>query len=259
MSAITWGMLPKNQEDPETIEEAIDRKIGEHNANAEAHLAEGQSLQSHKAAEIIDHLIHSVQLDNLARNLFNKIVIASSFQSLDGFSLLSAETEFGLSGAWINTSTALNNLAYLATNSVEGLNINWSKNPILDCALKFNLGTNHDIYFGLGDETLSDSGPFCGFKINNGVLSAAVWDYEGNNEVSEVIPGITLTDFNNYHIEFKHGIGVNFYINDELVAELSYTISNPNLGRHFLLELYNRTEGQHLEAFIKPFSYSEDN
>jgi hypothetical protein len=259
MPATTWGMLPKNQEDPETIEEAIARIVGEHNEDNEAHLAEGQSLQSHKAAEIIDHLIHSVKLNNLERNLFNKTIIASSFQSLDGFDVVSAETQFSLAGLWINTSTALDNLAYCASNETEGLNIDWEKNPVLDLALSFRLGTNHDIFFGLGDHILTSDGPFCGFKIINGTLSACVWDEDGANDEEEEISGITLTDFNKYHIEFISGEGAKFYINDELKAELNYTEINPSLGRHFYLVMYNRTAGQHLEAIIKPFSYSENN
>ena len=61
----TWGILPKNQANNEEIEAAIDRMIVEHNDNEEAHLGPGQSLASHKAAAIIDHLVNSVISDKI--------------------------------------------------------------------------------------------------------------------------------------------------------------------------------------------------
>jgi parallel beta-helix repeat protein len=65
MAVPTWGMLAKSQTDPETIEEAIARLVQEHNENEEAHLGPGQSLYSHKASEIIDHLVNSVLAEKL--------------------------------------------------------------------------------------------------------------------------------------------------------------------------------------------------
>lgn len=65
MSEPTWGMLAKNQEDNETIEQAIDRLIEAHLADSNAHLEEGESLQSHRASEIIDHLATSIVEDKI--------------------------------------------------------------------------------------------------------------------------------------------------------------------------------------------------
>ena len=66
MAAVIWGLLAKSQTDSEKIEEAIARLILEHNDDEEAHLGAGQSLQSHKASEIIDHLIGSIISDKIA-------------------------------------------------------------------------------------------------------------------------------------------------------------------------------------------------
>ena len=60
MALPIWENLPKNQGSNEKIEEAIAAAIAAHNANEAAHLAEGQSLQSHRASEVIDHLVKSV-------------------------------------------------------------------------------------------------------------------------------------------------------------------------------------------------------
>ena len=65
MPTETWGMLAKSAVDDETIEEAIARLILAHNEDETAHLDTGQSLQSHKAAAIIDHLALSIIEDKL--------------------------------------------------------------------------------------------------------------------------------------------------------------------------------------------------
>ena len=95
MSATNWGMLSKSQEDPETIEEAIARLITAHNADEESHLDTGQSLQSHKASAIIDHLALSIVEDKIGDGEIslqkllsvNRFVI-SCFESIDGWDVV---------------------------------------------------------------------------------------------------------------------------------------------------------------------------
>lgn len=67
MALPVWGQLPKSQIDPERIEEAIERIVKEHEDDPEAHLGTNQSLQSHKASEVIDHLARSIIADKIAR------------------------------------------------------------------------------------------------------------------------------------------------------------------------------------------------
>jgi hypothetical protein len=63
MSIENWGLLTKSQTDPETIEEAINRIVGEHEAEPTAHLGEGESLEAHRTNDIIDHLAGSIPFD----------------------------------------------------------------------------------------------------------------------------------------------------------------------------------------------------
>jgi len=92
MAEPVWGMLQKAQDDSETIEQAIARLIAEHNTNEEAHLGVGQSLQSHKASEIIDHLAQSVVADKVKdgeittpKLLDTRFIVRSYFESLDAW------------------------------------------------------------------------------------------------------------------------------------------------------------------------------
>lgn len=60
-----WLNLSKDALDPTTIGEEIAAQIVDHNDDADAHLGDGQALESHRAAEIIDHLAESVVNDKI--------------------------------------------------------------------------------------------------------------------------------------------------------------------------------------------------
>lgn len=55
-----WFNLPKAQDDPETIEEAIQRIVAEHNSAPEAHTGLGEALDVHRKNGILDHPAQSV-------------------------------------------------------------------------------------------------------------------------------------------------------------------------------------------------------
>lgn len=61
----TWEMIPKSQDDNSLITDAIADAIDDHNNDVDAHLGPNQAMQSHRAAEIIDHLAESVVNDKL--------------------------------------------------------------------------------------------------------------------------------------------------------------------------------------------------
>lgn len=61
----TWGLMAKSQIDNEKVEEAIDRIVQQHDDDPTSHLADGQSLTSHRASEIIDHRARSVVNDKI--------------------------------------------------------------------------------------------------------------------------------------------------------------------------------------------------
>jgi hypothetical protein len=64
-TTVVWGNLYKSQISAEKIEEAILRMIQDHEDDPDAHLEEGESLYSHKASEIIDHIIQSIVSDKI--------------------------------------------------------------------------------------------------------------------------------------------------------------------------------------------------
>lgn len=91
MTDPVWGLLPKSQTDAETIEQAIARLIAEHESDSGAHTGSGESLETHKSQEIVDHPAGSILVD---KETFTEVVTRYAFESIDNWS-------FGDTG-WVN-------------------------------------------------------------------------------------------------------------------------------------------------------------
>jgi len=86
MSVEIWGQLDKSQDDSEKIEAAIARLIAEHEADPDSHLGTGESLEAHRASEIIDHRAGSVLSD---KTTMTEHEIYDSFTSIDAWDVVS--------------------------------------------------------------------------------------------------------------------------------------------------------------------------
>ncbi len=84
MADPVWGQLPKAQDDPQTIDEAIASAIAAHEADPEAHLGMGESLETHRSNDILDHPLGSVLVD---KSTLTEIVFNEGFANLDGWNV----------------------------------------------------------------------------------------------------------------------------------------------------------------------------
>lgn len=73
MANLVWGDLAKSQVDPQLITEAISEAIANHEADPTAHLGDGESLEQHKANEVLDHPQQSVVMDKQAYSFYDEI------------------------------------------------------------------------------------------------------------------------------------------------------------------------------------------
>lgn len=78
-----WGTLNRAVNDPTLIDEAIGEAVAAHNDDPDAHLGPTQALQSHRAAEIIDHLAESVVNDKIKSNARTYIAIVDNTSDAD--------------------------------------------------------------------------------------------------------------------------------------------------------------------------------
>lgn len=82
MTNPVWGQLEKALDDNETIEEAIARLISEHENDSSAHANSGESLETHKTQDVMDHPQSSVVPDKLDYRDFN---FNFNYQDIAGF------------------------------------------------------------------------------------------------------------------------------------------------------------------------------
>lgn len=259
MALPVWGLLEKSQVDSEKIEPAINRLIGEHNDNEESHLEAGQSLQSHKAAEIIDHLASSIVADKIKdfnveqqKISQNKREIKTSFESLDGWeSYGDGGVDMWLGTMRVRTSSVLNSYHHIYVPS-EYFPIEFGINsPVFETVLVFSYSTSQVSYFGTGvpDEM------FMGFKVLNATLYAC--RVVGAVEFLIQIPDVNITVRHSYRCSLKSGEFIKFYVDGVLKAEATSNL--PDEWSPTIFEFYIKTTTNAIRDFIVAVArYFED-
>lgn len=242
----TWGLLEKSQVDPEKIEEAIARLILVHNEDETAHLGAGQSLQSHKASEIIDHVVDSIIADKIKdREVpitkledFSWERHSLSIESLDGWIKSASGVAIAVGDLTLATGPVANTeeLAY----AQGGVVAKWSKKIIAQYVFRLISTTNQIAYIVTGTVVEAFVKDQCiGFKIVNGILYAS-WKYYYSGSVYESnveISGIDFTDFHIYRVEFIPGVSIKWYIDDVLKYTTTDELPDPTYDGEGMFDL----------------------
>lgn len=216
MSVEVWGLLSKSQDDSETIEEAIDRIVGEHNADPSAHLGSGQSIEVHRTQTDVDHPAGSIAVDKFANAKF----ITTSFESLDGWSSYTTGTGAignNLGNARLSSGATSNSYAEINVTPDGWIGFNMQKAFMWRATLRYSDTDNFTSYFGAGyliDE--SDFNGF-GFRWTGGNLVAWIGDFTNLETIA--IPNINPYLAHTYEIRYYPSpLLVEFYLDGELVA-----------------------------------------
>jgi len=238
MTLPTWGMLEKSQTDDQTIDEAVAVAITAHLADAAAHVGAGQSLQSHAAAEIIDHLASSIVADKikvgqLVLNHFNNTRFLSQIPLVDidysgcnpssfAYPLYAEISTSGSDTGW--------NEAIIGGDQRYGFIGAASKNPVFRFRLVPFRTTDMEVYFGIGD-FLGDGA--LGFKMTGGALKAVWWD-DDPAEHLVAIADIDISAPHNYSVEVVNGESIKWLVDGVVVYSLAWpadiTIVGGNKG-----------------------------
>jgi len=83
MTQLNWGNLAKDLNNPQTIAEATAAAITVHNDDPDAHIGPTRALESHRAAEIIDHRAESIVNDKIRPNARTYIAIVDNNSPAD--------------------------------------------------------------------------------------------------------------------------------------------------------------------------------
>lgn len=208
-------MLPKSQENPETIEQAITRIVSEHNEDSQAHLVPGASLQEHKDSQTIDHLAGSVLADKMpSRQLW----FDYNLFSLDGWEGSSSGYLPIAPGIEVSISPGAVSNFYFYAIMYDAVNwFDWAKNPYFEALASLNAGSGkyRELTWGgaIGDNVL-------GFKTDNGVLTA-ICIINGTDH-SETISGAITTGVKNYRAYVDPPTGnINYEIDGVIVKQIT--------------------------------------
>ncbi len=222
MAAEVWANLPKSQDDPETIEEAISRIIAEHNEDPTAHTGDGEAIDVHRKNDVVDHPEGSVLADKFTND---DIVFQPLFENVTPYTKSAAGVTSGLGGIRLDTGVTSNTVRYLsASGQFAHTYCRDNKRQTFQASVSISNTSNVTAYFGLGAWGLSSWPPGFGFKIQNGNLyaSAVRWVDEDAVESTVLITGYTLTAKHFYRVQVTPAEGLAYYyVDSELVATIA--------------------------------------
>jgi len=217
MAESVWGLLAKSQEDPETIEEAIVRLIAEHEADAGAHTGAGESLETHKAQEIVDHPVGSVVAD---KESTSETIIKCFFESLDGWSTVGTAVLDELLGVKLTIEWGVVNVSRIeGIITYAGNFLAYAKNMLFQTTFWAEETENTIIFAGLGNYASVSNVEGFGFLIIDGIVKG-VWG-DGASPTFTADLEIDVTDSHVYRAQYNAlEQSVKFYIDGVLKATI---------------------------------------
>jgi len=205
-----WGLLPKSQVDSQTIDEAISSAIDSHEADADAHLGADESLQSHKAEAIIDHVAGSVLADKLSMTEYQAKTIFEAWDKWDTTGAFFNNIWPGVS-LWSDYSPS--NPAQLdSKDSAIPDYIDYTKNILFQCTAKVTETVNKVGYFGYGFMDSGDVVSGFGFKIINNSLYGYS-DASGSLE-TVALTGVDISNTHVYRAQWDQDINICYFFVD---------------------------------------------
>ena len=164
-----WGLLGKSAIDNETIEEAVNRLILAHNNDETAHLATGQSLELHKASDVIDHLAGSVVADKATMSEIN---LYTDFGSLTPWAPFGVYDNSAFPGVVLGSNYPnVNGTRLVSGGTLGDYFVNLAKNSLMEWSIYIADSNYATIFLGVSNVNFPVSGDRAvGFKLVNGQL-----------------------------------------------------------------------------------------
>ena len=226
-----WAGLERATNDPTTIDQAIAEGMAAHNADPEAHLGDGESLQSHRAAEIIDHLAESVVNDKIRRTARRYVAIVDPNSDTDFDTLASAiEYARGVGGGDIYLTRGTH---FLSADIPTPPTIGLYGDGVGETTLKSNNTTARSIAL------YTDSFPSSGYML---------FDDSANGQSTFVFDAVS-----NPGIDLVVGMYLRLYATEEHVIEI--TAYNPTTRVATLASPMSDIDGEAEAEFYAGFAF----
>lgn len=235
----TWGMLPKAQDNPQTIDEAIAAAFAAHEADTNAHIEEGESLYEHKHSEIIDHLAFSVVRDKI--NFDRYSVDTPTTGLLPAFNTGGYSDEgFDLRVIYPNDSGTFESGFYCTMGTLLGYFPVMKQSPVWQTSLFAE--TWNDVEFRIG---MWRTGPErgVGFLFLEGDCYV-FWQGADGVEDTEFIASLSNEDQYTLNMRYDYPTEtMRYYINGALVHTQEVTFDEFNIPFYRCLYTYNGVYG----------------
>lgn len=255
----TWGDLPKNQTDDQLITEAIAEAIAVHEADPEAHMGVGESIDMHRKNDIIDHPASSIVSDKFSRKMV-------SFS--DNF------TDLSLWGALGNVSNSIFPTLEINPYYGGGLTAKVYAIPTIPTepmnfsgSMTFSfwgyfepMFSNTTMWASIGFESgLISSGRGMGFIVKNGKLYVTEYWTTGHEQLVDL--GTTYLEGNHFFVMYFSLVDecIYFYVDGTLVASITpYNLAHVSeSGISFGANIAN-TAGCEALMRIQDFNWTKD-
>ena len=255
--------MAKSQEDNETIEQAIDRIVAEHEHEPTAHTGENESLAAHRENEVLDHLAGSVVADKLSGR---EIVFGGNFQN-ESVLTTAGQVNVSMPITTVNGDWELGNASYLRFfGPTLVTQFRLVQNTILrSCMALYNYNDNGFAQFGftngttLQDSTVKKTGIY--MSLENGVLKGRIYYTTGGTTVDEVVTLMTYGWDEEYHIfEIRISADENmvYFVLDNVVLGEIATAGMPStaIGPQITFRAYSPNENDQNNLEILNYFYS---
>ena len=215
-----WGSLPKAQDDPMTIDDAIAAAIAAHDADSSAHLGTGASLANHKSNDVLDHPVGSVLGDKKTQQ---EIFLQTQFENLAAFGTHGSPTQNFPGFRLIPTGTAFSNRKEVFMDGESsGFILDFSKDFLLQFSFQADTYSAGHFFAQLGYASGVDSKNGVGLSIVNGVATFFVTDDGGGSPATLSWP--SYTDVTQYVVRVQNVASdgkIYCYVNGELLGTLT--------------------------------------
>lgn len=230
---IVWGLLPKAQDDPQTITEAIASAIAAHEADPEAHLGEDESLEAHRANDTLDHPAGSALSDKWT---MSELEFTTVFENLSIFGLTNDVSAIFPGVVISATGTGSGGQSALDVSLEDrSIALDFAKEFLVQFAFNADQfsGGQVQLNFGFTVSRLTKNG--VGLELNNTNKRFYITDSSGASPV--YLNWNTFTDLQSYVVRIHNvpdeGI-TNFYINGELLGSLTPPDPSATDATHFI-------------------------
>jgi len=255
MGLFTWSSLPKDQDNNQTISEAITEAISAHESDPTAHLGSGESIEQHKINEVIDHPAFSVLDDKIA---YDRNIVDLEFNSLTPFSVSTGVEINGVNTWYFNSPNSSNSRHLYGSmgDMAQGAEFDFIRNPRLITSIMVSSVTSQTGYILVGE---TDDGHGFGFKIVNDKLYGVYFKEDYSEQDLEIL---TMSAYTTYKLEARvlYPNTILFFVNNVQVGSFSSAVLN--FSMNFILSMpwiyFKSTTTTTRELFIRGFHWEAE-